>query len=132
MVRLPSWLIDLLVAAALAALAAFLERMTEGRIATTSILLWVGGGLFVLLRIGALLAQMGRTLGCGFAFLVAWVIPCIGLGLLVASSEVQRVVRDSLALFLLIGVYLLVVMGLTFERVRVHDTAQLSAHPPPE
>lgn len=130
--QLPSWFIDILVAAALATLSVIVERATEGRLATTSVFLWVGVGIFVLLRIGAVLARRGRTLGCGFAFVVVWLIPCIGLGLLVSSSEVQRVIRDSLPLFLLIGVYLLVVMGLTFERVRVHDTARLLADSPPE
>lgn len=123
---------DVLVAAGLAVLAAVVERVTQGRLATTSVLLWIGLGFFVLLRLGALLARAGRTLGCGFAFLVVWLLPCLGLALLVSSGEVQRVIRDSLPLFLLIGVYLLVVMGLTFERVRVHDTARLQSHPPPE
>jgi EamA domain-containing membrane protein RarD len=132
MIRLPSWLIDLLIAAGLAVIAVTIERATQGRLSTVSVLLSVGLGLFLLLRIGAILARAGRTLGCGFAFLVVWLVPCIGLGLLVGSSEVQRVMRDSLPLFLLIGVYLLVVMGLTFERVRVHDTARLEATPPAE
>lgn len=131
MLRLPSWFIDLVVAAALAALAAAVERATQGRLSTGSVLAGVGLGLFLLLRVGALLARAGRTLGCGFAFLVAWLLPCIGLGFIVGSTGAQRVARDSLPLFLLAGVYLIAVMALTFERVRVHDVARASGHYPP-
>ncbi len=114
-------LLDLLLASLLAAVAVALERTTQGRVATESILLWVGVGFFAALRIGAVLARAGRTLGCGYVFLLTWVLPCVLLLYLIASSDMQRVVRDSVPLFVLLGLYLIVVMVVTFERLRLAD-----------
>lgn len=119
--RLPAWTIDLLVAGALLLLAVGVERLTQGRIANETLALWIGGGMFVLLRLGATLARAGRTLGCLFTLGATWLIPCLAVGALVSSSEAQRIVRDSLPLFLLLGGYLIAFLAITFERLRRYD-----------
>lgn len=128
--RLPAWALDIGVALLLAAVGLGVERLTEGRLFTESILLWVGGGTFVLLRLGARLAQMGRTLGCGFVFLITWLLPCVLLLYMISNSHLQRVIRDSPAFFLYLGLVLILIMLLTFERVRQADVARYERHAP--
>lgn len=127
MTRFPDWLVDLLLTAAMIVLAVGLERSTGGRLSTRSIVVAVGFVYFLLLRAGAVLARVGRTFGCGFAFLITWLLPCGIMLWLVSSTERQMMVRDSLPFFILTGAYLLVVMGVTFERTRIHDSAGVAA-----
>ncbi len=125
--RLPGWLLDAVLTALMVAVAIAVERWTQGRIANTSLVLWVGGVFFLLLRLGAWLARLGRTLGCLFGFLVTWLLPCGAVGYIVLSSDRVATVRDSLPLFMLLGGYLIVVMAVTFERVRAHDVVRPEA-----
>lgn len=123
---LPGWILDAVITVAMIIVAVALERATAGRLSTTSVVLLVGIFYFVLLRLGAVFARVGRTFGCGFAFLITWLLPCALVGWLAISTSRQMMVRDSLPLFILLGGYLIVVMGLTFERTRIHDTARLA------
>lgn len=123
---LPSWALDVLITAGMIVVAVALERVTAGRLSTTNVVLIVGIFYFVLLRLGAIFARVGRTFGCGFAFLITWLLPCGIVGWLAVSTSRQMMVRDSLPLFILLGAYLIVVMGVTFERTRIHDTARLA------
>lgn len=123
---LPGWALDAIITAVLILGAVALERFTAGRLPTTTVVLVVGIVYFVLLRLGAVFARVGRTFGCGFAFLITWLLPCGLVGWLVSSTDRQVMVRDSLPLFILLGAYLIVVMGITFERTRIHDTAKLA------
>lgn len=123
---LPGWALDIVVTAAMIVVAVVLERATAGRLSTTNVVLIVGIFYFVLLRFGAVFARIGRTFGCGFAFLITWLLPCGIVGWLTVSTSRQMMVRDSLPLFILLGAYLIVVMGITFERTRIHDTARLA------
>jgi hypothetical protein len=125
--RVPGWVVDVGIAAGLALLAIVVERLTEGRLANEWLVLWVGGGMFVLLRVGAVLARAGRTLGCLFAFLATWLIPCVTVLVMTTSSDVQRVIRDSLPLFLMLGGYLVAFMAITLERMRRYDLAAAAA-----
>lgn len=123
---LPGWALDLLITGVLIVVAVALERVTAGRLATTTVTVIVGLVYFSLLRLGAVFARIGRTFGCGFAFLITWLLPCALVAWLAASSRRQMMVRDSLPLFILLGAYLVIVMAVTFERTRIHDTAQLA------
>lgn len=123
---LPGWALDVIITVAMIVVAVTLERLTAGRLSTTNVVLLVGIFYFVLLRLGAVFARVGRTFGCGFAFLITWLLPCGLVGWLAASTDQQVTVRDSLPLFVLLGAYLIVVMGITFERTRIHDTARLA------
>lgn len=127
---LPAWAVDIAMALVLAGMGLMVERLTQGRLFTETILLWVGGGSFVLLRLGARLARAGRTLGCGFAFLITWLLPCVLVLYMMANSGLQRVVRDSPPFFLYLGLVLILIMLLTFERVRQADVARHDAHGP--
>lgn len=119
--RLPDWLVDVGLVALMIAVSIAVERATQGRIANTSIVLWVGLIYFALLRIGAFFARMGQTLGCLSALLIAWVLPCGFVGWLALSPDRQAMARDSLYLFALQGVFIIIVMWMTFERIRHHD-----------
>ncbi len=120
---------DLLVALLLAGVGLLVERVTQGRLWSESILLWVGGGSFVLLRVGARLAQAGRTLGCGFVVVITWLLPCIALLYMVINPTMQRVVRDSTPFFAYLGVVLILIMVVTFERLRLADERRHAARP---
>lgn len=119
--RLPAWLVDLLLALLLVGLGVGVERLSQGRLANESIALWVGGGSFLLLRLGAKLAQAGRTLGCLFAFAITWLLPCLAVLYLASSNEAARIVRDSTTFFLMLGVFLIMIMVVTLERLRRAD-----------
>jgi hypothetical protein len=122
--RAPAWLVDGLIALVLAAVAITLERQTQGRIASETVALWVGGGSFALLRAGATLARAGRTLGCLFVFGITWLLPCAALLYIASSLRMKVLVRDSLPLFVLLGLILILIMVVTFERIRVADIAR--------
>ncbi len=128
--RIPGWVLDAVLAALMVAAAVAVERWTQGRIANTTLIVWVGGLYFLLLRLGAGLARMGRTLGCLFGFLVTWLLPCGAVGYIALSSDRMAAVRDSLPLFVLLGGYLVVVMAVTFERMRALDAARLQPQEP--
>lgn len=119
--RFPGWLRDLLLAVVALALGVAIERATEGRLFTGTIVLWLGLGSFLLLRVGAALAARGRTLGCGFVFAITWVLPCAALLYMMANPSLQRVVRDSPTFFLYLGFVLIGIMVVTFERLRIAD-----------
>jgi hypothetical protein len=122
-----AWVVDGLLALALAVIAITLERQTQGRIASQTVALWVGGGSFVLLRVGAALARAGRTLGCLFVFTITWLLPCAVLLYIASSTPLKAMVRDSLPLFVLLGFILIFIMVVTFERIRVADVARYNS-----
>ncbi|KPL89253.1 hypothetical protein [Ardenticatena maritima] len=126
--QVPGWLIDLLLVAGMIALSIAVERATQGRIANTSIIVWVGAVYFVLLRVGAFLARVGQTLGCLGALVMAWVLPCGFVGWLALSPDRQAMARDSIYLFALQGVFIIIVMWMTFERIRYHDQQRFGNH----
>lgn len=122
---LAGWVFDGILAALMVAVAIGVERWTQGRIANTTLVVWVGSVYFLLLRLGAWLARLGRTLGCLFGFAVTWLLPCGVVGYIALSGDRMARVRDSLPLFILLGVYLVIVMAVTLERVRAHDVVRL-------
>lgn len=124
--KLPSWLIDGVVAALLVVIALVVERQTQGRLFTSQIVLSVGGGSFVLLRLGAGFARAGRTLGCLFAFAITWVLPCSAALFLSVNPDTQSMLRDSGPFFMLLGFFLILIMLITFERVRIEDQARFA------
>lgn len=119
--QFPGWLVDLLLALLLAGVGLLIERLTDGRLWTATILWWVGGGSFLLLRLGARLAQAGRTLGCAFVLGITWLLPCVTLLYMMSNDHLQRVVRDSTPFFAFLGFVLILVMLVTFERLRLAD-----------
>ncbi|GEM_PF-6435499 len=121
MARMPGWLQDALVAALMVVVAVAVERWTQGRVANSTIVLWVGGVYFALLRLGAWLARLGRTLGCLFGFGVTWLLPCGVVAYVALSGDRMAVIRDSLPLFMLLGLFLVLVMVITLERVRAYQ-----------
>ncbi|MDQ7028903.1 MAG: hypothetical protein Q9O62_03560 [Ardenticatenia bacterium] len=129
MARMPGWLQDALLAALMVVVAVVVERWTQGRVANSTIVVWVGGLYFVLLRLGAWLARMGRTLGCLFGFGVTWLLPCGAVAYVALSGDRVATVRDSLPLFILLGVFLVVVMTITLARVRAHDMSRRPSTP---
>ena len=121
---LPGWLIDALLAALLVGIALIVERLTEGRLFTSTIVLSVGIGSFVLLRLGAAFAQVGRTVGCLFVFAMTWVLPCAAAFFFTINPDRGAIVRDSLPFFTVVGFFLIVIMLVTFERLRLADVAR--------
>jgi len=121
---LPSWLIDALLAALLVGIALIVERFTEGRLFTSTIVLSVGIGTFVLLRLGGAFAQVGRTVGCLFVFAMTWVLPCAAALFFTVHPDRRAIVRDSLPFFTLVGFFLILIMLITFERLRLADVAR--------
>jgi hypothetical protein len=121
-------LVDALVAALLAAIAVAVERATQGRIDNRDVVLVVGVGGFVLLRVGAVLARAGRTLGCLYAFAVSWVLPCAVLLFFVANPGLSNIIRDSTPFFVLLGFVAIAIMAITFERVRREDERRFAAN----
>ncbi len=115
---------DGLMALMLAGIGIVVERQTQGRLFTETIVLWVGIGSFVLLRSGAVLARAGRTLGCGFVFTITWLLPCAVLLYMMTSTNLQRVMRDSFPFFIYLGFVLIFIMLVTFERLRLADEAR--------
>lgn len=118
---MPGWLLDLGIALLLGGGALLLERLTEGRLPSRDVFLFVGAGTFLLLRAGARLARAGRTLGCLFVGGVTWLLPCAGALFLTVDGDRRAIVRDSLPLFMVVALFLILVMVLTFERMRVAD-----------
>lgn len=127
---IPSWILDILIAATLAAIGLVIERQTDGRLFTSTIVLWVGGGSFLLLRLGAILARAGRTLGCLFTFAITWLLPCIVVLTFAISPDMQATIRDSSPFFLSLGLFLIAIMIITFERIRIADQARFAASQP--
>jgi len=123
--RLPGWLVDVGLVALMVAISIAVERATQGRIANTSIVVWVGLVYFVLLRLGAFFARVGQTVGCLSALLIAWVLPCGFVGWLALSPDRQAMARDSIYLFALQGLFIIIVMWMTFERIRHYDQRRL-------
>lgn len=121
---LPGWALDALLALLLVAAGIVLERITQGRVANESIALFVGLGSFGLLRLGALFGAVGRTVGCLFVFALTWVLPCAGFIYMTTDRTMQRVVRDSVPLFLYLGLVLIIIMLVTFERMRLADVTR--------
>ncbi len=125
--RIPGWGIDLMMALALAGLAIAVERLTEGRIDNRDVVLVVGGGGFLLLRIGALLAQAGRTLGCLYGFVITWILPCAVVLYFLANPDYLNIIRDSTPFFVYLGFVVIAIMAITFERVRQADERRFAA-----
>lgn len=125
--RLPAWLFDLVVALLMVALAITVERATQGRLDNRDIALSVGVGGFLLLRLGALLANAGRTLGCMYAFAITWLLPCAVVLYFVANRNLVNIIRDSAPFFVLLGFLLIAIMGITFERIRRADERRFAA-----
>lgn len=125
----PAWLVDLMVAIFLTAVAYGVERATEGRLFTRDLVFWVGGGSFLLLRLGATLARAGRTLGCLYVFAITWLLPCSAALFLTADSDWRAMLRDSSPLFIALGFFLILIMLITFERLRLADEARFAAGP---
>lgn len=122
--KVPGWLLDLAVSIVLAIIAVVIERATEGRLSTSQVASVTWAGSFLFLRAGATLARAGRTLGCLFVFFLTWLMPCFALVGLAISPEWQRVVRDSTPLFAASGLFLILIMVMTFERMRLADQAR--------
>ncbi|MGH2542816.1 MAG: hypothetical protein ACRDIB_08465 [Ardenticatenaceae bacterium] len=120
---------DLVLALLLVVLSLTVERATQGRLSNITIVLWVGLGGFLLLRLGAIMARAGRTLGCLFVFALTWLLPCTLLLYLVASPDLKVIVRDSLPFFILAGFILILIMIVTLERTRSADEARLTIDP---
>lgn len=125
--RIPDWGIDLIVAVALAGIAIAVERLTQGRIDNPEILGVVGGGSFLLLRIGAVLAKAGRTLGCLYGFVITWILPCAVVFYFLANPDYLNILRDSTPFFVYLGFVVIAIMGITFERVRQADERRFAA-----
>lgn len=125
--RIPGWAIDVVVALLLAGMAIAIERFTEGRIDNQHVLLIVGGGGFLLLRIGAILARAGRTLGCLFGFVITWILPCAVVLYFLATPDSLNIIRDSTPFFVYLGFVVIAIMGITFERVRQADERRFAA-----
>ncbi len=123
---IPSWLVDALVAVVLFVIALVVERQTDGRLFTSQILLSVGTGSFILLRLGAAFARAGRTLGCLFVFAITWVLPCSAALFLSVNPDTRAMLRDSGPFFILLGIFLILIMLITFERLRMADEARFS------
>jgi hypothetical protein len=121
---IPGWLVDLLIALALVGIAIVVERQTQGRLGNDTIALFVGLGTLLLLRLGATLAQAGREMGCLFVFAITWVLPCASVLYVASSARLAAMVRDSLAFFTLLGFFLILIMIVTFERIRRADEAR--------
>jgi hypothetical protein len=124
--RLPGWMVDGLMAALFALVAVVVERQTEGRLATSTIALWIGVGSFLLLRLGAGFARAGRTLGCGFVFALTWLLPCVVALSFSLDANRRAIVRDSPLFFILSGIFVILIMVLTFERIRLADVARFA------
>lgn len=125
--RTPAWGIDLIVALGLAGIAIALERFTEGRIDNRDVFLVVGGGGFLLLRIGAILAKAGRTLGCLYGFVITWILPCAVVLYFLANPDYLNIIRDSTPFFVYLGFAVIAIMAITFERVRQADERRFTA-----
>jgi hypothetical protein len=126
-VKSPGWLVDIAVAALLALVAVAIERQTQGRLASGDVAASVGAGAFFLLRGGSVMARSGRTLGCGFVFLMTWLLPCTLVLIMAGSPDLQLMVRNSVPLFAALGLFLLLIMVITFERIRLADVARFGA-----
>ncbi len=118
---MPSWLIDALVAMILFAIAFVVERQTEGRLFTSQMFVIVVGGSFVLLRLGNFFAGVGREIGCLFVFAMTWVLPCGGAFFLSINPNTRAIIQDSSSFFMLLGFFLILIMVITFERLRLAD-----------
>jgi hypothetical protein len=121
---IPGWLADLLLALALVGIAIAVERQTQGRLANETIALWTGLGSFILLRVGATLARAGRELGCLFVFAMTWLLPCASVLYLAINRRMTATVRDSLSFFFLLGFFIILIMIITFERIRRADATR--------
>lgn len=128
--RVPGWVVDALLAALVALVAVVAERQSQGRIATSTLVLWLGVGGFGLLRLGAAFARAGRTLGCGFVFALTWLLPCTVALLFTLNASRRAVVRDSPIFFVLAGFWIILIMVVTFERIRVADVARFAGSQP--
>lgn len=127
----PRWLMDAGIALILALVGIAIERWTEGRLASDDIALWVGAGSFLLLRVGDGLVRQGRTLGCLFLVTLTWLLPCSTALFFAAVPRVRNMPRDSMPFFALLGLFLIVIMVITLERLRLADEARF-ARPAPE
>lgn len=121
---MPSWLLDILVALILFVIAFVVERQTEGRLFAREMFMIVTGGSFVLLRLGHFFAGVGREVGCLFVFAMTWVLPCAGALFLVVNPDTRAVIQDSSSFFMLLGFFLILIMVITFERLRLMDEAR--------
>lgn len=118
---MPSWLVDVLVALLLFVIAFAVERQTEGRLFASQMFPIVAGGSFVLLRLGSFFAGIGREIGCLFVFAMTWVLPCAGAFFLSINPDIRAIIRDSWSFFILLGFFLILIMLITFERLRLAD-----------
>lgn len=125
--RIPAWVVDVTVALLFAGIAVAIERFTQGRIDTPEIIGVVGGGSFILLRGGAILAQAGRTLGCLYGFVITWILPCAVVLYFVLNPGYMNIIRDSTPFFVYLGFVAIAIMGITFERVRQADERRFAA-----
>ena len=116
---MPSWLVDALVALFLFVIAFVVERQTEGRLFASEMFVIVAGGSFVLLRLGNFFAGVGREVGCLFVFAITWVLPCAGAFFLAINPNTRAVIQDSGSFFMLQGFFLILIMVITFERLRL-------------
>lgn len=116
---MPSWLVDALVAGILFVIAFVVERQTEGRLFASQMFAIVGGGSFVLLRLGYFFAGVGREVGCLFVFAMTWVLPCGAAFFLSINPDTRSMIQDSSSFFMLLGFFLILIMVITFERLRL-------------
>lgn len=121
---MPSWLVDALVALFLFVIAFVVERQTEGRLFASEMFAIVTGGSFVLLRLGSFFGGVGREVGCLFVFAITWVLPCAGGFFLAINPDTRAVIQDSRSFFMLLGFFLILIMVITFERLRLADEAR--------
>ena len=118
---------DVAIATVLVAVAIVVERQTQGRLDSWMVVApWVGAGSFLLLRLGAILGGADRTLGCGFVFAMTWLLPCATLLFVNASTDRRAMVRDSAPFFVALGFFLILIMIVTFERMRLADVARFA------
>jgi len=127
---MPSWLVDALVALFLFVIAFIMERQTEGRLFASQMFAVVAGGSFVLLRLGNLFARVGREVGCLFVFVMTWVLPCAAAFFLSINPDTRAVIQDSGSFFILLGFFLILIMVITFERLRLADETRFKPKPP--
>ena len=121
---MPSWLVDALVASILFVIAFVVERQTEGRLFASQMFAVVGGGSFVLLRLGSFFAGVGREVGCLFVFAMTWVLPCSAAFFLSINPDTRAIIQDSSSFFMSLGFFLILIMVITFERLRLADEAR--------
>lgn len=122
----PRWALDIGIAIALTLVGIAVERWTQGRLFDSQIAWIVGGGSFLLLRVGDGLARRGRTLGCLFLVALTWLLPCSAALFFSVVPSVRHIPRDSMPFFALLGLFLIVIMVITLERLRLADEARFA------